>query len=61
MRSQVCRSACQCSAALFLYLGRDMETDLDKLVKELMQKSADTNKFIRYDVKDYKLHPLRFA
>lgn len=49
LRSQVCRAACQCAGAVFLHLGRSVEPDLEKLLKELLQKSADTNKFIRSD------------
>ncbi|XP_023349071.1 TOG array regulator of axonemal microtubules protein 1 [Eurytemora carolleeae] len=49
LRSQVTRSACQCAATLFLHLGRDMEPDLEKVVRELLVKSSDTNKFIRSD------------
>ena len=45
---KVTRAACQCTATVFLSLGRSMETDLEKIIKELLQKGADTNKFIRY-------------
>ena len=47
LRSQVSRAAGQAYAELFLNLGRAMETELDKTVPILMQKAADTNKFIR--------------
>lgn len=48
LRSQVCRAAIQAVQVVFLNVGKSLETDSDTLVKELMQKSADTNKFIRY-------------
>jgi hypothetical protein len=47
LRSQVCRTAGQAYAELFFHLGKDMELDLDKSVTLLLQKAADTNKFIR--------------
>ena len=47
LRSQVSRAAGQAYAELFLNLGRAMETELDKTVPILLQKAADTNKFIR--------------
>ena len=46
--AQVCRAACQASAEVFLSLGREVENEAEKLVKELLQKAADTNKFIRW-------------
>ena len=47
LRSQVSRAACQASAVVFLHLGKTMESDIEKIVKELLQKSAETNRFIR--------------
>ena len=47
LRSQVCRAAVQAVAVVFLYVGKSLETDSDNLIKELLQKSADTNKFLR--------------
>ena len=47
LRSQVCRAAVQAVAVVFLHVGKTLETDSDNLIKELLQKSADTNKFIR--------------
>ena len=47
LRSQVCRAACQATAELFLSLGKIFENSLEKIAKELLQKSTDTNKFIR--------------
>ena len=48
LRSTVCRAAGQAFAELFLQLGKSMEVDLEKVVALLLQKAADTNKFIRY-------------
>ena len=48
LRSQVCRAAIQAVQVVFLNVGKSLETDSDTLVKELLQKSSDTNKFIRY-------------
>lgn len=47
LRSQVCRATGQAFAELYVHLGKAMELDLDKTVVLLLQKSADTNKFIR--------------
>ena len=47
LRSQVCRAAIQAVQVVFLNIGKTLETDSDSLVKELLQKSSDTNKFIR--------------
>ena len=44
---QVCRAACQACAAVFLSLGKAMEAEVEGLVKELLNRAADTNKFIR--------------
>ena len=49
LRSQVCRAAVQEVGVVFLHVGKSLESDVDSLVKELLQKSADTNKFIRQD------------
>ena len=49
LRSQVCRAAIQAVQVVFLHIGKTLETDSDSLVKELLQKSSDTNKFIRYN------------
>ena len=48
LRSQVCRAAIQAVQVVFLNIGKTLESDSDSLVKELLQKSSDTNKFIRY-------------
>ena len=50
LRSQVCRAAIQAVQVVFLNVGKSLETDSDSLVKELLQKSSDTNKFIRFEV-----------
>ncbi len=47
LRSQVCRAAGQAMSELFLNLGMAMELDLEKTTPILMQRAADTNKFIR--------------
>ncbi len=47
LRSQVSRAAGQAMAELYLNLGKAMEQDLGKMVAILLQKAADTNKFIR--------------
>lgn len=47
LRSQVCRTAAQATGELFFHLGRAMEVDLEKVVAILLQRAADTNKFIR--------------
>jgi len=49
LRSQVCRAGCQACAEVLLSLGKAMEAEVETLVKELLQKSSDTNKFIRSD------------
>ena len=53
LRSQVCRAACQAVAVVFLAVGKSLEADTEGLVKELLQKSADTNKFIRFSLQYY--------
>ena len=45
---QVCRAGCQACAEVLLSLGKAMEAEVETLVKELLQKSSDTNKFIRH-------------
>ncbi|XP_059088940.1 uncharacterized protein LOC131885033 [Tigriopus californicus] len=47
LRSQVCRTAAQATGELFFHLGKAMEVDLEKVVAILLQRAADTNKFIR--------------
>ena len=47
LRSQVSRAAGQAMAELFLNLGTAMEMDLEKTTPILLQRAADTNKFIR--------------
>eukprot|EP00095_Tigriopus_kingsejongensis_P000153 maker-scaffold188_size271682-snap-gene-1.31 protein:Tk00153 transcript:maker-scaffold188_size271682-snap-gene-1.31-mRNA-1 annotation:"hypothetical protein TcasGA2_TC007441" len=47
LRSQVCRAAAQTCSELFFHLGKAMEVDLEKVVAILLQRAADTNKFIR--------------
>ena len=43
----MCRAACEAVAVVLLNVGKSLESDADGLVKEMLQKSADTNKFIR--------------
>lgn len=43
----MCRAGCQACAEVLLSLGKAMEAEVETLVKELLQKSSDTNKFIR--------------
>ena len=43
----MCRAGCQACAEVLLSLGKAMEAEVEILVKELLQKSSDTNKFIR--------------
>ena len=47
---QVCRAGCQACAEVLLSLGKAMEAEVETLVKELLQKSSDTNKFIRQKI-----------
>ena len=35
---------------MILCLGKALEAEVEALVKELLQKAADTNKFIRLDM-----------
>ena len=44
---KVCRPAIQAFGELYLILGKSMEMDLDKVVVLLLQKAADTNRFLR--------------
>ena len=46
---QVCRAAVLVVGELFVHLKRNMESDLDKIVMTLLNKSGDTNKFLRED------------
>jgi hypothetical protein len=47
LRSQVTRASCLFFQEMFGTLGRAMEADVDKIVPKLLDKSADTNRFIR--------------
>lgn len=49
LRSQVSRAAIQCFAKMLEHFGRLMEQDLDRTVPLLLQKTGDTNRFIRND------------
>ena len=47
LRSQVSRTAGETLGELFLNLGFSMESELEKTTSILLQRAADTNKFIR--------------
>ncbi|KAB7498871.1 hypothetical protein Anas_08973 [Armadillidium nasatum] len=49
LRSQVCRAALQAITYFYDCLKKSMEPDLDKMVVLLLNKTADTNKFLRED------------
>ena len=49
LRSQITRAACQFFTEMFTHLGKSMEYDVDKICEKLLDKSADTTKFIRED------------
>lgn len=49
LRSQVSRSACQASAEFFQTHARHLETESEDLATQLLNRTADTNKFLRAD------------
>lgn len=49
LRSQVSRSACQASAEFFETHAKQMEQEPDDLAAQLLNRTADTNKFLRAD------------
>ncbi|ODM98461.1 hypothetical protein Ocin01_08221 [Orchesella cincta] len=49
LRTQVCRSAILFFRELFMNLGKAMEHDSERIAEKLLDKAADTNKFIRED------------
>ncbi|XP_068211217.1 TOG array regulator of axonemal microtubules protein 1 isoform X2 [Palaemon carinicauda] len=49
LRSQVSRSSIQAFTRLFDNLQRSMEPDVDKITSLLLNRSADTNKFLQLD------------
>lgn len=49
LRSQVSRSACQASAEFFVTHAKQMEQESDDLAAQLLNRTADTNKFLRAD------------
>lgn len=49
LRSQVSRSACQASAEFFETHAKQMEQESDDLAAQLLNRTADTNKFLRAD------------
>ncbi|CAL8112800.1 unnamed protein product [Orchesella dallaii] len=50
LRSQVCRGAILFFRELFMTLGKAMEHDSERIAEKLLDKAADTNKFIREDI-----------
>lgn len=49
LRSQVSRSACQASGEFFATHSRHLEQEIDDLATTLLNRTADTNKFLRAD------------
>ena len=52
LRSQVARFALSAFTDMFKYLQRNMDIELDITVKALIQKSADTNEFLKSDTEN---------
>lgn len=49
LRSQVSRSACQASAEFFQTHAKHLDSDCEDLAAQLLNRTADTNKFLRGD------------
>lgn len=49
LRSQVSRAACSAASELFLTNPKGLEAEAEELVQSLLNRTADTNKFIRAD------------
>ncbi|XP_060531556.1 uncharacterized protein LOC132705139 [Cylas formicarius] len=49
LRSQVARNACHAASELFLMCKRGLDMELDEIAGPLLQRTADTNKFLRAD------------
>lgn len=49
LRSQVSRSACQASAEFFETHAKHLEQECEELATQLLNRTADTNKFLRSD------------
>jgi hypothetical protein len=49
LRSQVARAACSCASEFFITNSKSLEADAEDLVQALLNRTADTNKFIRAD------------
>ncbi|KAG8265129.1 hypothetical protein J6590_101970, partial [Homalodisca vitripennis] len=49
LRSQVARVACKAATNLFTSLGRGIENEMDELCAVLLNRTADTNRFLRAD------------
>lgn len=52
LRSQVARFALSAFTDMFKYLQRNMDIELDITVKTLIQKSAETNEFLKSDTEN---------
>ncbi|XP_075236454.1 TOG array regulator of axonemal microtubules protein 2-like [Lycorma delicatula] len=51
-RSHVARYACQACKELFRTMQSTTRPEFDEIVQSLLQRTADTNKFIRHDAND---------
>jgi hypothetical protein len=51
LRSQVARFALSTFCDMFKHLKRNMDIELDLTTKAIVQKSAESNEFFRYDVR----------
>ncbi|KAJ8922739.1 hypothetical protein NQ315_007774 [Exocentrus adspersus] len=49
LRSQVARTACHTASELFLNCKRGLDIELEEIAGPLLQRTADTNKFLRAD------------
>lgn len=49
LRSQVSRAACAAASEFFMTNGRSLDADAEELAAALLNRTADTNKFLRAD------------
>lgn len=49
LRSQVARTACQATTELFSTCKRGLDVEIEEIAVPLLQRTADTNKFLRAD------------
>ncbi|KAJ8978641.1 hypothetical protein NQ317_003291 [Molorchus minor] len=49
LRSQVARSACRTASDLFSFCKKGLDIELEEIAGPLLQRTADTNKFLRAD------------